>query len=218
MKKILLIEDQKDISNNIKKFLEIHDYFVKQVFNWNDWLEEWIKEDFDLILLDIWLPKLNWFLVLEKILQKKEVPIIFITAKEYIEDKLFWLKLGAKDYIIKPFDLRELLARIEIHLTKSLNVKTKKVFKKENILIDFENLLFEVNNKIVNLQQKEVEILKLLIENEWNIVTRNEIIEKTWWEKALFNSDWKLDVHISNLRNKFWKDFIKTIKWFWYKI
>lgn len=216
MKKILLIEDQKDISKNIKDFLEIYDFKVNTFYSWETWLKSALEYDYDLILLDIWLPKLNWFIVCEEILKQKNIPILFITAREFIEDKLFWLKLWAQDYIIKPFDLRELKARIEIHLKN--NKTQKNIFIYNNISLDFENLIFKFQNNIIHLNQKEIEILKLICNNWTNITTRNEIIENIWWESALFDSDSKLDVYISTLRQKLSKDFIKTQKWFWYHL
>lgn len=216
MKKILLIEDNKDISNNIKDYLEIHNFEVNQIYNWELWLSEALNKNYDLVLLDIWLPKTNWFIICQKLREKNDIPIIFITAREFIEDKIFWLKLWANDYIVKPFDLRELLARIEIHL-KNKN-KISDIFTKNDINLDFENRLFKKWEIEIILTQKEIDILKIIIENWEKISSRTYLIEQMWWDKWLFNSDWKLDVYISNLRSKFGKDFIKTVKWIWYKM
>lgn len=216
MKKILLVEDNKDISKNITEYLQMNHFEVIQVFDWEKALYEALKYDYNLILLDIWLPKWNWFYLCENILKNKQVPIIFITARELIEDKIFWLKIWAKDYIVKPFDLRELLLRINIHIEKQITKNT--IFKQNNIKIDFEKRIILKWKKSISIPPKEWDILQIIINNWKNITSRTSIIELIWWEKALFDSDWKLDVYISHLRDKLGKDFIKTVKGVWYTL
>lgn len=216
-KKILLIEDNKEISKNIKEFLELENFVVTCRFDGETGLQKAVENDFDLVILDIGLPKLNGFLVCEKILKNKNIPILFLTAREFIEDRIFGLKLGAYDYIVKPFDLRELELRIEIALKKS-TPKVENIFQKGNISLDFENHIFTLDQKETSLPQKEIEIIQMLIQKCPNIVSRSEIIETIWGESWLFESDGKLDVHISNIRSKLGKDFITTVKWVGYRV
>lgn len=215
MKKILLIEDNKEISNSIKEYLELEDYYIKQMFRWDDWLDEALSSQYDLILLDIMLPWIDGFRIAEKLTRKIETPILMITAKDSIDDKLEWFKNWALDYIVKPFDLRELEVRIEIILKKN---NSKSIFEFNDVCIDIEHRNFSKDWEVVKITQKEFLILEYLIENKWNPIARTDIIEHLWWGDSLFEWDGKLDVYISNLRKKFDKKMIETIKGFGYKI
>lgn len=218
MKRILVIEDQKDISHNIKEYLELQDIMVTQAFDGEDGLNKALSFPYDLILLDIWLPKINGFVIAEKVIQKTETPIIFLTAREYLEDKIFWLKLWSKDYIIKPFDLRELYLRVNIHLESKKQAQDINIFSKWEVMLDFKKWVFQVAGIDIKVPLKEQDILKVLIKNTGNLIHRWEIIEQVWGENSLYDSDGKLDVYISNLRKKLGKDFIETYKWQGYKI
>lgn len=215
MKKILLIEDNKEISDSIKQYLELEDFSVTQIFRWDDWLDEALVWSYDLILLDVMLPWVDGFRIAEKLSRKIETPILMITAKDSIDDKLEWFDKWIVDYIVKPFDLRELEARIWVILSKNW---TKNIFEFKNILIDIEHRTFTKDNNEVKITQKEFLILEYLLNNKWNPIARTDIIEHLWWGDSLFEWDGKLDVYISNLRKKFDKELIETIKWFGYKI
>jgi DNA-binding response OmpR family regulator len=139
-----------------------------------------------------------------------------ITAKDAIDDKLLWFENGVQDYIVKPFDLRELEARINSIFRRNEKVTAYDFW---DVHIDLEKRVFTKQGEPVTLTQKEYLILDILLKNKEKPVSRTDIIEYAWWGgDALFDSDSKLDVYISNLRNKLCKEFIQTIKWFWYKI
>lgn len=216
MKKILLIEDNKDISHSIKEYLELEDFEIDTCYDGEDWLNQALSKTYDLLLLDVMLPKIDGFTIAAKLKEKSDVPIIMITAKDSIDDKLLGFNHGVQDYIVKPFDLRELEARIN-----SIFRKNEKIVAYEfwDVHIDLERRIFTKSWEAVTLTQKEYLILEALLKNKEKPVSRTDIIEYAWgWWDALFDSDSKLDVYISNLRNKLTKDFIHTIKWFWYKI
>lgn len=208
--KILLIEDNKEISNNIKQYLELDWYIVDCFYDWESWLDNAIKTKYDLILLDLMLPKIDWITISRKLQDKIKTPIIIISAKEDIETKLKWFNYWAIDYIVKPFDLRELDIRIKIILWK------KDLWKKD-FSFDFESRIFSKNDIEIKLWKTEFQIIKLLYDNRTKFISRTYIIQEIWWEKHIFLNDWKLDVYISNLRNKLWKSAIETSKWFGYK-
>lgn len=216
MKKILLIEDNKDISESIKEYLELEDFEIESCNSWDEWLENALNKKYDLLLLDVMLPKVDWFTIAQKLKEKSDMPVIMITAKDAIDDKLLWFEHGVQDYIVKPFDLRELEARINSIFKRRERI-TEYTFG--DISIDLERRAFKKNNENVPLTQKEFLILEVLLKNKSKPVSRTDIIEYAWggWD-ALFDSDAKLDVYISNLRNKLTRDFIQTIKGFWYKI
>lgn len=216
MKKILLIEDNRDISESIKEYLELEDFEIDSCYTWDEWLENALNKKYDMLLLDVMLPKIDGFTIAEKLKDKTDMPVIMITAKDAIDDKLLGFDHGVQDYIVKPFDLRELEARINSIFKRRERV-TEYTFW--DISIDLEKRSFKKNNENVPLTQKEYLILEVLLKNKWKPVSRTDIIEYAWWGgDALFDSDAKLDVYISNLRNKLTRDFIQTIKWFWYKI
>ena len=214
--KVLLIEDNKTIANNIKKYLELSDFEVLICENWLFWLEVARNNDFDIILLDLMLPWMSGEEICKKIKAEKDIPIIMTTAKWQLEDKLEWFELWADDYLVKPFDLEELEARIKALTRRKQN--GNKPIKKWNITIDIQNRKILKWEKEVKLTVKEYNILECLVKNIWSPLSRTDIIQEVWWWDSLFDDDGKLDVYISTLRSKLWKDIIETVKWFGYRM
>jgi len=216
MKKILLIEDNKDISRNIKEYLELEGYLVEVAYDGEVWIDKATEHKYDLILLDLMLPKIDGFTIAKKLQRRIKTPIIMTTAKDSIDDKLLWFESGALDYIVKPFDLRELEVRINILLKRNQN--THDIIEFEDVEIHLEKREFKKSDTLVNITQKEFLIFEYLYKNNSRVVTRTELIEHIWWENWLFESDSKLDVYISNLRKKLCKNIIETVKGVGYKI
>jgi DNA-binding response OmpR family regulator len=214
--KILLVEDNKTIANNIKKYLELEWYEIFVAENWLYWFEVAKKNDFDLIVLDWMLPGMEWIDVCREIKKEKNIPIIMTTAKWQLEDKLEGFDMWADDYMVKPFDLKELLARINVLIKRIY--REENIFEKWKIKIDIKSKKVLKWNKEIKLTIKEYNILEILIKNLWIAISRTEIIEEIWWWDSLFEWDGKLDVYISGIRKKLGKDFITTVKWFGYKI
>jgi len=217
MKKLLLIEDNKEISENIKSYLELEDYKVDTAFSWDIGIDKALVWNYDLILLDLMLPVIDGFSVCEKLSRKISAPIIMITAKDSIDDKLKWFETGTLDYIVKPFDLRELDARINTILNR-VDWISWDVFKFEDLEISIKNRVFKKDGKDINITQKEFLILEALFNNIKAGISRTDIIDHVWGESSMFDWDAKLDVYISSIRSKLSKTLIKTIKWFWYRI
>jgi len=213
-KKILLIEDNKDISNNIKEYLELEDYIIDVAYDWEVWMDKALMKKYDLILLDLMLPSIDWLTIARKITRKIETPIIMLTAKDSINDKLTWFSNWAIDYIVKPFDLRELEARIKVSLKQN---KTN-IIEFNDIIIDLEKREFKNMWEKVKITIKEFLIFEFLYLNKDKVSTRTDIIEYVWWESEIFDADPKLDVYISNLRKKLDKSIIETVKWIGYKM
>lgn len=213
--KILLIEDNKKISENIRKYLELEWFHVDVSFDWKDWLEKSLNWTYDLILLDLMIPLIDWVSLCANLRRKSEVPVIMITAKSEIDDKLEWFNSGADDYITKPFDLDELFVRIKAVLKRFNKFD---IFEYENIKIVFENKKVFKEWIEINFTIKEFTLIEFLVRNHWISLSRTDIIDYIWWWENLFEWDNKLDVYISNIRKKLWKNFIKTIKWFGYII
>jgi two-component system, OmpR family, response regulator ArlR len=215
--KILLIEDNKDIAKNISEYLKLEGYIVAWSGRGDDGLKMAHDYDFDLILLDLSLPWMDGLDICKRVkAQKKHIPIIMITARESIDDRVKWLGFWAEDYLIKPFDLRELVARIKVQERKT---NISKNFETRDISINLDSRTFTKKWEKILLTQKEFLILEVLLKNIPNIVSRTDIISHVWGgEDDLFWADGKLDVYISNLRSKFGKDFIETVKGVGYKI
>jgi DNA-binding response OmpR family regulator len=208
MAKILIIEDDEAINNLIFMNLNLVNYECKQAYDGNEAisiLEQWHP---DLILLDVMIPYIDGFTLMErKIFQ--DIPVIFVTAKDQIADKVKGLKLGADDYIVKPFEALELLARVEAVLRRTKPVKRK--FTIENTVINLDEHLVTVDNKPVNLTNREFELLEVLI-NNCNLALSREKLLNLVWGHDYFGDTRTVDVHITKLRKKLrLENHIKTV-------
>ena len=213
---LLLVEDTKTIAESIKKYLELDWHKVMWVDHW-DYANELVKhQSFDIILLDLMLPWVDWITIAKTIRSvHPETPILIMTAKWQLEDKLEWFEVWADDYLVKPFDLEELEARV-LALAKRLPNKRELVF--EDIRLDSNQKKVFKWEKELKFSLKEFQILEMLMQNQWIAISRLDIIEEIWWWEAWFEEDWKLDVYLSTIRRKIGKDRIDTIKWFWYRM
>lgn len=206
MKKILIVEDEPVISDLIKLNLKMVGYETKQVYTGTQAIYEVEKEEFDLILLDVMLPELDGFSIIEKI-KYKDVPVIFLTAKSSVVDKVKGLNMGADDYIIKPFESIELLARVESVL--------RRYGKKSDILvfgdleIHLEKMIVKKDGKTIDLTLKEFELLSLLGKNKGIALSRERILEKVWGYDYLGETR-TVDIHVQRIRKKL--DLEKKIK------
>ncbi|MDD3145001.1 MAG: response regulator transcription factor [Candidatus Gracilibacteria bacterium] len=213
--RILLVEDNIDISDNIKKVLmsENPDYMISQSYDGEDAIKQFLLGDFNLILLDLNLPKLDGVSLCKRIRLKSDVPIIMMTALGDDDDKILGLESGADDYIVKPFKIRELQARINV-ICKRLHLNNKIIIR--DLEIDFTNKVIKKGNDIVPLKLKEFQIFELIYNKK--TISRSDLISDIWGDIDLFTADNKLDVNIYSIRNKLGKDIIKTIKGFGYSI
>ncbi len=209
MNKILIIEDEKAISDLIKIGLESQGYLCECAENGEIAANYIEQKNYDLILLDIMLPKIDGYELLEYIKETKETPTIFITAKSQTKDKIKGLKSGADDYITKPFEIEELIARVEAVLRRYN--KLTDIIKIDNIEINVEARIVKMQNRKIELTPKEFDLLMLLIQNKGIALYREIIFEKVWGEDLEFETR-TLDLHIQRIRKKLnWKDKIKTI-------
>ena len=213
---ILLVEDNQTIGQNIQKYLELEGYSVLWVQNWA-YANEVVKhQEFDLVLLDLMLPGTDGLVVAKTIKQHQEqTRILMMTAKGQLEDKLEGFEVWADDYLVKPFDLEELVARIEALLRRSVQ---KDVVRYGVLTLDnLQKKIFKGWEEI-KLSLKEFQILELLIRNKGIALSRLDIIEEVWGWDAGFEEDGKLDVYLSTIRRKIWKDMIETIKGYGYRL
>lgn len=214
MNRILVVEDEKSIAEMIKLCLTKNGYHCETANNGIVASELIEKYRYDLILLDIMLPDMDGFEMIEYIKQFN-IPVIFVTAKNAVTDRVKGLRLGAEDYIIKPFDLQELLARIETVLRR-FN-KTKTVLEFGKIRIDISSRTVHSNGCEVSLSAKEFDLLVYLIRNK-NIALRRETIYENVWNEPYYGDTRTVDLHIQRLKKKLQLgDAVETIYKIGYK-
>ncbi|MBC5651357.1 response regulator transcription factor [Blautia segnis] len=215
MKKILIIEDDLDIQELIQFFLEDQGYEVITASDGIDGIAVFLKEQIDLILLDILLPKMDGYAVCELIRKESEVPIIMISALGREEDQIKGFEMQIDDYIPKPISLPIMIKKIEAVLRRYEGVDITKdhELKYREIILIVGNYQVKIGKKLIDLTQKEYEILKELIENQGCVITRESFLNRLW--KYEFEGEERaVDNHIKNLRRKLGKagDYIKTVR------
>ena len=206
--KILLVEDDQNFGDVLRSYLEMHEYDVTLATDGEEGLKAFKKGEFDLTITDVMMPKKDGFSLARDIREEnKEMPIIFHTAKTLKEDVLEGFKIGADDYITKPFNVDELLLRIEAILRRvqpSTN-ENLSIYSIGELEFDTSNFKLSKGDEVVKkLTKKEAEILKLLCKNQGNVVERALILKLIWGEDNYFNGR-SLDVFITKLR-KYLKD------------
>ncbi len=198
MIKILVVDDEKSICDLIDLNLSASGYHCQSVQNGLDAIDLIEKENFDLILLDIMLPGADGYDVMEYIRPLK-IPVIFITAKHEVKDRVKGLKLGADDYLVKPFDVVELIARVEAVLRRYN--KTEKLLEAGDVVVDVEARRVLKDGKPVVLTNKEFCLLVLFIRNKNVALFRETLYEKVWEDEYISDSR-TLDLHVQRLRKK----------------
>ena len=201
---ILVVEDEKQLSRLIELELKFEGYDVEIAYDGETGLEKALDDNIDLILLDLMLPKLNGVEVCKKIRIKSSKPIIMLTAKSDLSDKVTGLDCGADDYITKPFQIEEVLARIRSSLRRIntiINQEEEHVFKIKDILIDkSEHTVYYKNNEI-QLTKKEYDLLFYLFQNKNIALTRNQILQNVWGYDYYGDTN-VVDVYIRYIRSK----------------
>ena len=208
--KILLVEDDDALRFIVKDNLEQHHYKVETAEDGEKAIELFKQNEFDLIILDVMLPKVDGFQVAKTIRAKNEqIPIIFLTARSMTEDKIIGLTLGGDDYIPKPFSMEELLLKIRIFLRRSQSAVVSASLSKSINIGKFQfyadDLILKSENGSRNLTLKESELIRFFATNQNKVLSRNEILEKIWGNDDYFLGR-SLDVFISRLRKYFEAD------------
>ncbi|KGO90019.1 response regulator transcription factor [Flavobacterium suncheonense] len=216
---ILIIEDETGISGFLKQGLEEENYKVTVANNGDSGLKAFNANKPDLVLLDWLMPKMSGLEVCKKIREKnRKVPILFLTAKDTVQETVEGLKAGANDYIKKPFSFEELLERIKIHFRDN---SKEEVVKLGPVTLDVLRRKVLVEEREIAFTQREYELLKYLIENKGRVCTRNNIIEDVWGIYFEYDTG-VIDVFINAIRKKMnlkkEDDFIKTIRGVGYMI
>lgn len=210
MKRILLVEDEQSLAETIRLNLELEGYKVQHAADGKKALKAFHQERFDLAILDVMLPEMDGFTVCEAIrLENSQIPVLFLTAKNSSNDRVTGLKLGADDYLTKPFNLEELLLRVQNLLrrtTKDNDGRVVNSYKLGDIQINFSEMVFtKPDSTSVNLTKKENALLRLLIERKNEVVSREHILE-TVWGYDIYPSTRTIDNFIVTFRKYFETD------------
>jgi DNA-binding response OmpR family regulator len=221
MKKILIIEDDKDINNMLNDLLVLNGYKCISAYSGTEALLI-CNDEVDLILLDLMLPGKGGSEIIADLKAKHNIPVIVTTAISDIDTKLNLFELGADDYVVKPFDNKELLARIKVKLKKNTTIDNNTILKYKDIIMDLNKYEITCNNKSVSLSKIEYELLKVLISNPNKVFTKNNLYELVW-DTENSADDNTLNVHISKIRTKLKmandkEDYIETIWSIGYKM
>lgn len=199
---ILYVEDDETLSFVTKDNLELNGYRVTHAKDGKEAVQLFKKDKYDLCLVDVMLPEIDGFAVAEEIRSRhSQIPILFLTAKSLKEDKIHGLKIGADDYITKPFSIEELILKIKIFLKRKYIVGSQDlpVLKVGDYTLDHDNLKLALGDNAEQMTKKEADLLKLLIQNKNKIVERSTILERLWGENDYFMGR-SMDVFISRLR------------------
>lgn len=207
MGKILIVEDEEPISELIKINLNIAGFEVEQAMDGEEGLNLIKNNTYDLVILDIMLPKVDGYHLLPHI-TGKNIPVIILTAKDTIKDKIQGLNMGADDYVTKPFEGMELIARVKSVLRR--NAKMENIITYDNIQIFYDRRKVYKSGVEVDMTPKEFELLRVLIENKGKVLSREKLLQIVW-EYDFEGNTRTIDMHIQRLRTKLATDKISTV-------
>jgi two-component system, OmpR family, alkaline phosphatase synthesis response regulator PhoP len=220
MKKILLVEDEESLVNVVTLNLELEHYAVEVATTGKDALAKF-DESISLVILDVMLPEMNGFDVCQAIRKISNVPILFISAKGTSTDRITGLKLGADDYLVKPFNLEELLLRVAILIDRQKADPMPETFEFAGNRINFKTYQVLAKGREITLSKREMELLRLLISKKNEVVSRNEILDLVWG-KDQFPTSRTIDNYLLNFRKYFENDtrkpqYFKSLRGIGYK-
>ena len=199
---ILVVEDDRNISDLIRMYLEKEGFDVRIAYDGGKAVEEFDREAPDMVLLDIMLPVMDGWAVCAHIREKAKTPIIMLTAKSEVNDRITGLEMGADDYLVKPFEMKELMARINAVLRRSeIPDDTKKRLTFDKLVIDLDSYELLVDGRKIDTPPKELELLYHLASTPNRVYTRNQLLDEVWGFDN-FGDSRTVDVHIKRLREK----------------
>ncbi|NLG89172.1 MAG: response regulator transcription factor [Clostridiaceae bacterium] len=216
--KILVVEDESKIARFLELELKHEGYDVELAYDGRDGLEKVLKGDIDLVILDLMLPMLSGIEVLRRIRKSTDLPVIMLTAKDDVSDKVMGLDSGADDYVTKPFAIEELLARIRVALKRKQNTARKpeeEILRAGDLSVNKTARKVMFNGEEIPLSKKEYDLLVYMMENKGIVLTREKLIEKVWGYDYYGDTN-VTDVYIRYLRakidQKYNQSFIKTVR------
>lgn len=220
MYKILVVDDEENIREVLKEYAEFEGYEVDEAEDGRDAVEMAKNNDYDIIIMDIMMPRLDGYSACKEIRKIKSTPIMMLSARGEEYDKLFGFELGIDDYVVKPFSPKEVMARVNAILKRNsmASAQTSEVEKFEGLEINFTSRDVFIDGKKANLTPKEYDLLFFLVRNKNIALTRNKLLEEVWGYD-FFGDDRTIDTHIKMLRNNLgdYRKFIVTLRGLGYK-
>lgn len=211
---ILVIDDDKNIREVVKLYLRKEGYEVTEAADGAIGVDLFFGKQYDLVILDIMMPVQDGIETIKQIRAKSNVPVIMLTAKGETFDKVLALELGADDYIVKPFDPKELVARVKAVIRRSTQEDKSDILEYPNLKIDMQNYQVIYEGREVQMPPKEIELLYFLASRPNKVLTRDQLLEQVWGFEY-FGDSRTVDVHIKRLREKFKDDEPWQIKTVW---
>ncbi len=222
MSKLLIVDDEENIREVVREYAEFDGYEIEEAGDGMEAISMCRKNDYDLIIIDIMMPKLDGFSACKEIKKiKPDIPVIMMSARSEEYDKLFGFELGIDDYVTKPFSPKELMARVHAVLTRSRGAAKnaeQSVMSFDGLSIDIQGRSVSVDGKKVDLTPKEYDLLFYLVENKNIALSRDKLLRDVWGYD-FFGDDRTIDTHIKNLRNNLgkYRDMIVTLRGVGYK-
>ncbi|MCI7685601.1 MAG: response regulator transcription factor [Eubacteriales bacterium] len=220
MKKLLVVDDEAKIREVIREYAEFSGYDVTEAEDGMSAIGLCKLNDYDLIIMDVMMPKLDGFSSIKEIKKIKDIPVIMLSARGEEYDKLFGFELGIDDYVVKPFSPKELMARVNAVLTRRSGGEqtTSNIMKFDGLEVNFAARTITVDGKRVDLTPKEYDLLFYLIQNRNIALSRDKLLSDIWGYD-FFGDDRTIDTHIKNLRNNLgpYRNFIVTLRGVGYK-
>lgn len=214
MDTVLIVEDNSDISNMIADALNKSGYLCVQAFSGTEALLRIDQNKYELILLDLMLPGMTGEEFIRKIKPANQTPIIIVSAKDELDSKVDLLSIGAEDYITKPFQIKELLARIAVQIRRNNKSISNNIYTHKDLILNNETYQVTVSANEINLTRQEFKILELLLKSPNKVFSKQDIYEYAW-DQYYIGEDKTINVHISNIRQKIKKisdeDYIETV-------
>ncbi len=217
MKRILIVEDEIDIQELLSAYLRDAGYAVHIASDGMEAIDNFNKSCYDLVLLDIMLPKIDGFGVCELIRRESKVPIIMLTALDNEKEQIRGFDLEIDDYVTKPFSMPVLLRKIAAVLRRTNTVQSNNIIEYKELKLDTDAYEVKINDTILDLTQREYELLFELLKNQGRVLTREVILAKLWGYD-FYGDDRIVDSHIKNLRKKLGLDYVETVRGVGYRV
>ena len=203
MRKMLIVDDEEKIRAVVREYAEFEEFEVTEARDGMEAVALCRENDYDIIIMDVMMPRLDGYSACKEIRKQKDVPIIMLSARGEEYDKLFGFETGIDDYVVKPFDAKEVIARIKAVLRRSAPAEEKKegVYEFDNLRLDMSSYELRVKGKIVDAPPKELELLACLCSHPNRVYTRDQLLDEVWGFEYYGDSR-TIDVHVKRLREK----------------